>query len=457
MNGKIASIRATNALLSFTARNVRSYWEEVNLSLLGTRLSDEGVARDLANAGSSPVSVLPVAGVFGANASGKSTILHAIADMRFEVLSSFRHGDQETRLPRHPFLLHSEGTARPSSYAVDLILNGVRWQYGFEINDHQVLDEYAYHYPKGRQALVFGRHRDDRDPSFGPGFRSSGRTLGQLVRKNALLLSVAGAAADGSDDDRQGVVALLGPLFNWFRSNLGLMESDNRAARITHTAKRLETPNAEAAIIRLLQAADLGITKIERVPMDPELAERMERALRILNGLEEESGQGPEVRFLPKDLVRLHHMGAGGPVAIDPEHESQGTLVWVGMLGPMLDSIRKGSVLLMDELDGSLHPHLVQRFVRLFQNPKTNPHCAQLIFNAHDPTILGDSGRRSLGRDQIWFTEKNAEGATTLYSMADFSPKGDEALGRRYLQGRYGGVPVLNPAEFDQATDVTEL
>ena len=144
-----------------------------------------------------------------------------------------------------------------------------------------------------------------------------------------------------------------------------------------------------------------------------------------------------------------------GPVAIEPQHESQGTLVWVSMLGPVLDSIRKGSVLLVDELDGSLHPHLVRQFVRIFQNPKTNPWCAQLIFNAHDPTILGDSGQRSLGRDQIWFTEKNAGGATTLYSMGDFRPKGDEALGRRYLQGRYGGVPVLNPAEFDQAADVT--
>ena len=193
MNGEHASSPATNALLSFTARNVRSYWEEVTLSLLGTRLSEEGVARDLANAGSpSPVSVLPVAGVFGANASGKSTILRAMADMRVVVLNSFRHGDRETKLFRHPFLLHSEGTDRPSSFAVDLILDGVHWQYGFEINDHQVLEEYAYHYPKGRQALVFGRHPAEHDPSFGPGFRSSGRTLARLVRKNSLLLSVAG-------------------------------------------------------------------------------------------------------------------------------------------------------------------------------------------------------------------------------------------------------------------------
>ena len=450
------SSSAPNALLSFTVRNVRSYWDEVSLSLLGTRLSEPGVARKLTIAGSlSPVSVLPVAGIFGANASGKSMILRALADMRVVVLNSFRRAGQETRLPRHSFLLRSKRAERPSSFAVDLILRGVRWQYGFEIDDHRVLDEYAYYCPKGKQALVFRRRGEDRGPSFGPAFRSSGRELARLVRKNALLLSVAGAVADDSEDGRPRIATLIGPLFNWFRTNLGLMESDNRGARITYTAKRLKTPKDEAGIIALLQAADLGITKIEQLPIDPDYAERLERALRILNGLEEESRPGQEMRFLPDDLVRLHHMGAEGPVAVDPEHESQGTLAWVGMLGPMLDSMRRGSVLLVDELDGSLHPHLVQRFIQLFQNRETNPRGAQLIFNAHDPTVLGDSGQRSLGRDQIWLTEKNADGGTTLYPMAEFQPKRDEAIGRRYLQGRYGGVPVLNPAEFERAADVT--
>ena len=457
MDSRSASSHAASALLSFTARNVRSYWEKATLSLLGTRLSD-AIVRELTIAGSpSPVSVLPVAGIFGANASGKSTILRAMADMRMVVLSSFRRADQETKLPRHSFLLRSESPERPSSFAIDLILDGARWQYGFELNDHQVLDEYAYYYPKGRQALVFRRSGSDRKPSFGPAFRSSGRALARLVPKNALLLSVAGAVADGSDDERPGIVTLLGPLFNWFRTNLSLMESDNHEARITYTAKRLEAPKDEAGIIALLQAADLGITKIERHPIDidPEVAARMERALRILNGLEEETKSGQEVRFLLHDLVRLYHMGAEGPTPIDPEHESQGTLAWIGMLGPVLDSIRRGSAILVDELDGSLHPHLVQRFIQLFQSRRTNPRCAQLIFNAHDPTILGDTVQRSLGRDQIWLTEKNADGATTLYSMAEFQPKAEEALGRRYLQGRYGGVPVLNPAEFEKAADVT--
>lgn len=452
VNSSSISSRAASALLSFTARNVRSYWEDVALSLLGTRLSEAEVVRKLTiSASPSPVSVLPTAGIFGANASGKSTILRAMSDMRTIVLGSFRRADQETRLPRHSFLLRSESAERPSSFAIDLILDGVRWQYGFEINDHEVLDEYAYYYPKGRQALVFRRSPDEGAPGFGPAFRSSGRALGRLVRKNALLLSVAGAVADGSDDERPGIATLIGPLFNWFRTNLGLMESDNRGARITYTAKRLDVSREKAGIIALLQAADLGITKIERLPIDPEYAERLERALRVLNGLEDESRTGQEMRFLPDDLVRLHHMGAEGPVAIEPEHESQGTLAWVGMLGPMLDSLRRGSVLLVDELDGSLHPHLVQQFIQLFQSRRSNPGCAQLIFNAHDPTILGDSSQRALGRDQIWFTEKNTDGATTLYSMAEFQPKRDDALARRYLQGRYGGVPVLSPAEFDQA------
>lgn len=445
-----------NALLSFTARNVRSYWDEVNFSLLGTRLSEADAVRELNIAGlPAPVSVLPVAGIFGANASGKSTILRAMADMRAIVLGSFRRGDRESKLPRHSFLLHSEAPERPSRFAVDLILNGVRWQYGFDIDDHRVLDEYAYHFPKGRQALAFRRNRDGGEPSFGPAFRSFGRALARLVRKNALVLSVAGALEGGSGEERPDSANPVGPLFTWFRTNLLLMESGNGLERVAYTADRLQHPEQRAMILDLLQAADLGITDIERVEPDPEIAERIERALRVLHGLEEESGtrKGKQFRALSSDLVRLHHTGTEGPTPIEAVHESQGTRAWISMLGPLLDTLRTGSTVLVDELDGSLHPHLVREFIRLFQNRGTNPRCAQLIFNAHDPTILGDSGRRSLGRDQIWLTEKKADGATTLYSMAEFRPKRDEALAKRYLQGRYGGIPVLDPAEFREAAD----
>ena len=122
-------------------------------------------------------------------------------------------------------------------------------------------------------------------------------------------------------------------------------------------------------------------------------------------------------------------------------------------MGPVLQALQDGTAVLIDELDVSLHPHLAHELVSFFQGRDTNRRCAQLIFNAHDTSILGDSGQRFLGRDQIWFTEKDIDGGTTLYPLSDFRPKGDEAVGRRYLQGRYGAVPVLNPAGFRKAAD----
>ena len=110
-----------------------------------------------------------------------------------------------------------------------------------------------------------------------------------------------------------------------------------------------------------------------------------------------------------------------------------------------------GDVLLIDELDGSLHPLLVEQIVALFQSPRTNPRCAQLVFNAHDVHLLANSELTKLGRDQVWTTEKDDDGASRMHSIAEYKARGDESLGRRYLRGRYGGIPRLNPAMFDLA------
>lgn len=123
--------------------------------------------------------------------------------------------------------------------------------------------------------------------------------------------------------------------------------------------------------------------------------------------------------------------------------------------GTLLGALSDGDAILADELDSSLHPRLVQQVVSLFQDRDTNPWCAQLIFNAHDTTVLGNGSRRTLGRDQVWFTEKDASGSTTLYPLSDFRPKSDEAVERRYLQGRYGGAPVIDRAGFQKAAEPT--
>ena len=130
------------------------------------------------------------------------------------------------------------------------------------------------------------------------------------------------------------------------------------------------------------------------------------------------------------------------------ELESEGTLQMFAVSTPILEALEKGHVLFIDELDTSLHPLLVRSLVEMFHNPDINRCNAQLIFNTHDTTLLDQSLFR---RDQIWFTEKDADGAADLYSLLDFSPRKNEALAKGYLQGRYGAIPFLGDFSFPAA------
>ena len=435
-------LRRGSALLSFTAQNVRSFRDRVHISFLGSRLTEQGVARHLAVEGSSRlVSVLPAAGIFGANASGKSTILKAMADMRTLVTKSFQPRTTGPRIYRHPFLLHS-GYQQPSYFRVELIIEGVRWQYGFEIDNEQVLEESAYHYPRGRRARVFHRKGDDLD--FGAPFRSRARFLEKFLRDSSLITSVAKAAeAD-----------FLAPLYTWFSHNLRLAEAETRGLRSGLTADLVDSPRTKASVLNMLQIADLGVSDARKVLPDPEEIEHLRKILRPL--IDTGAISDFESGIVLQDPVRLTHYGPTGSVELHPQYESEGTKVWIGLVGSLLAALKRGDVLLADELDTSLHPHLVERVVRLFQERQTNERCAQLIFNAHDTNLLGDSDNRVIGRDQIWFAEKDLDGVSSLVSLADYTPRGDEALERRYLQGRYGAVPYINPADIYRATATME-
>lgn len=443
MNPQLPPSRAS-VLLGFRAKNVRSFADELNLSLLATNLAEKSAVRSVAwREGGQPVGVLPVAGVFGANASGKSNLVKAMDDMRNCVLHSFRAGSPIGGIPRRSFLLDPSKRDEPSRFEIDLVLNGVRYEYGFEIDDEQVQEEWAYRYPKGRAALLFRRQGLTVD--FASADRARGRAVAELLRPNALFLSTAASANHE---------ALL-PLYAWFGRNLRLAEVDSRRFRQALTTQMLDNRRTREQVLALLRAADLGITGASKHELDPVMKERLQRALRILNGQEGEpdgSDEGPAITELG---VRLTHRGATGDVVLDAGDESLGTLVWFGLVGPVIDALADGAVFLADELDASLHPALVAQLIELFQSPGTNPRRAQLIFNSHDITILGDSvGDRLLGRDQVWFTEKTTDGVTRLYPLADLDPRRDEAIGRRYLAGRYGAAPILSKYDFERTAEL---
>jgi uncharacterized protein len=426
-------------MLAFRARNVRSFRDPLEFSLEATAMSEEGVPRDVPwrQGGTRPLKVLPAAGIFGANASGKTNFLRILADMRRFVLFSFRSGDRTTPLEYHPFRLDPDFASAPSSYEIDLVIRGVRYEYGFTLDSKQVISEYARRYPHGKAVTIFDRqqlnvHHGEKD-------RVKGRAVNEILRPNSLFLSAAGAA------DHPGLL----PLYEWFNMNLTLCEAASRQERWAYTTKLMSDQKSRDNVLALLQAADLGITDAKIREPDPEMMARLRQVVQAISK-EMNLEENLKVDDTPFLQIALSHRGKGNSVELDTAEESLGTLVWLGLIGPILDALSSGSVVVVDELESSLHPTLVTQLVRTFQNRRTNPNGAQLIFNSFEAGLLGNSvNDRVLGRDQVWFTEKLYDGSTRLYPLTDLSPRKAEAISHRYLNGRYGAIPIISDAEFD--------
>lgn len=410
-------------LLSFRVANHRSIREETELSLVATELNESTARETGARSEGRPVSVLPAVGIFGANASGKSNVLHGLRFMRTAVLDSFADWGRKPGVPREPFALDPEAREETSFFEVDLLLGKqrVRYTYGFELSDERVEAEWLHAYPSGRRQVWFDREAD-RPEDEGGEFRFPGNGLKghkdlivSSTRPDALFLTVGATLNHPA----------LSAVHRWFVDNLWLVTPGaDVPARTEWTRKKLTDHTSGAALRErlgvLLAAADLGITGLT---LDPESGE-----------------------------VQLLHRGSDGtPRPLDFwDQESLGTHAWFAFLGPLFHVLDRGGVLLADELDSSLHPILAAEVIRLFQDEEANPRTAQLIFTTHDATLLGPSVvERPLDRDQVWIALKDATGESRLYPItAARKARRDDNLERRYLHGHYGGVPRLTSGEI---------
>lgn len=393
-------------LLRFRVANVRSLRDEQELSFVAPEAGEGSAARETGLAGGRTVRVLPLVGIFGANASGKSNVLAAMADMRSVILNSYARWASYEGTSRTVFALDPAMEDEPSFFEADFVVEGVRWTYGFELGRSRVEAEWLHSYPRGHRQVWLDRDASRQQVYEWPGSRVKDRA--QLVRRtrpNALLLSTA-----GTDNHPQ-----LSLLFHWFRRNLLLIDpEEDRLQREAFTWHELSGARAHR-IEELLRVADLGITGAELF----------------------DDGKG-------SPTVKLVHRSATGDVAFDWRMESLGTRSWFALLGPVLLALDEGAVLLVDELDASLHPRFAAEAVRLFHDPYANPRGAQLVFTSHDPTVLSTpSGGRLLEPGQVWLTEKGKDGATDLYPLTAASPGEEEDLMRSYLTGAFGAVPSL--------------
>ncbi|WP_130800234.1 AAA family ATPase [Streptomyces otsuchiensis] len=416
-------------LLSFRVANHRSIRREQQLNLHPVYDADRPEDTQW--------QAVPVAGVFGANASGKSNVVSALQYMARMVVSSHRDAEPDGGVERSPFLLDEEAADEPSWFVVDLLLGGVRYTYGFGVDDHRVVEEWLDSYPQGRKREVFSRELD----VVRPGASQQSRELAlveSITEPNVLFLSLA--ARSKQPDFR--------PVYDWFARSLQFRRSNGTRSVGMSATRALQEAERHPEIMDLLRAADLGIEECgtERVLMNEEELRRRFGSRLPSSLLRELENGGPREAIRPW----LGHRGRDGIVQMELHDESSGTQALLEQAPRFLSVLRQGGTFVVDEIDASLHTLLTARLIGLFQSADTNPHGAQLIFTSHDASLLGrKEGEDILKRDQVWFVEKDRYGETSAYSLAEFKPRRDENRERRYLGGSYGGVPFLDEGFAD--------
>lgn len=415
-------------LIEFHVTNYRSIRENQKLSMVAAKDTSHQ-DNNCFPSGISDISLVRAAVLYGANASGKSNLISALVFMRSMVETSAVGIREGQTLNVSPFRLDPETNNHPSEFEVTFIDNDVRYQYGFALNATRVIKEWLLVYVERKAQRWFERDYDSKNDKYQWYFGShliGGKKQHQLwsesTRANALFLSTA--VNLNSEQLR--------PVFNWFVNKLVVIGSNAQISPF-YTMERIKNGLDKQQIIEFLQAADLGISDVQiKMQKAQQVQFRLESGLAAIENKQETD--------IP--IATLFHQGKGKDnfIGFDLNEESHGTQKLFAFAGPVIDILRDGKVLVVDELDTGLHSKMVCFLINLIQNSKLNRNNAQLIFTTHNTSLLDTDLFR---RDQIWFIEKNNEQASHLYPLTDFSPRKGEALEKGYLIGRYGALPYF--------------
>ena len=412
-------------LLDFRVRNYRSIRDEQALNLVASTPDRSFRETHLVPTGLKSIPyAIRSAVLYGPNASGKSNLLHALDFMRAVVGESATGMVPGALFNVQPFRLDAESSGQPTEFEISFLMGGLRHQYGFTMTAQRILHESLVVYHTAKPTQWFRRAVSANGESYSYEFSralTGPKKLWQdSTRANGLFLSTA--AQLNSE--------LLGPVFRWLTDSILFLPAH---AMVDHnfTTAMLATPEGRAQIRDFLTTADISIDDIQTITRKGFRNQLLIQAGGISHSSMEED------EFL---VPVFHHKTPHGSARFELQDESQGTQRLYSLVAPILDVLREGRILVVDELDSSLHTLLVRRLISMFHDSEINQNGAQLIFSTHDTSLLDHGLFR---RDQIWFTEKDRAQATHLYPLTDFSPRKNEAWERGYLGGRYGAVPLF--------------
>lgn len=383
-------------LIQFTIENHRSIKNSAVISFTASK--DTSFRENLLHPDKKKT-LLPAIAIYGANAAGKSNVLHAMKTMKNMIVGDAAKLLKGQKLPWEPF---GENT-NPTAFETVFMYHGVRYAYGFSFDENRIHTEYLYYWPNGREAMIFSRDHGVYE------FRENVNeqtALSNRTPDNKLYLV---SSNDWNLPQTENA-------YMWFFEKLTfLMEEE--PARSETVEQILSSDTKKMRILKELMLADLGISDVS---------------------IKNISGHAPVITTTHRII---HEDGSIEHFQLRMDQESAGTQRFFARIGGWLQALDQGALLLVDEIEDSLHPLLTKRFIEMIQDQHVNVNGAQLLFTTHDAMLLD---LKFFRRDQIWFAEKDDKTcATELYSLASFSPRKGEDVRKGYLRGRFGAVPFI--------------
>lgn len=441
-------------LVSFAVENFRSIRERAELTFepLPSLSEHEEELLHVALPKGKEAALLPIGVLYGPNASGKSTFLDALRTM-YAMLFGETFTLREPRpwdlareskrpgLPYTPFAFDEVSRSEPTTFEITFIRHGVRYDYSLSYERERVVHEELSAYPSGgRRQRRFVRTEDEVKAMNGFLFP---KVVSDRLRPWDLVVTTI-----IQDGDRQRFEKIA-PLWGFFSgiefvraSSIDM--SDEVSLPIELESGRLREAQRRQ-LRKLVRRADLTIEdfRVTTRHVDP-LWMRQERKRTLAANPEMPEQRVSDMLRYALATVEFDHVLPNGTRATIPlEDESDGTYHFLRLAIRVISVLSTGGLLVVDELDASLHPILLREIVRCFCDPEVNPNGAQLLFSAHDVSLLDADVLRN---DEVWLTWKSTEGSTQLASLADFGSLPDEMLSAGYLIGRYGAVPLIQDA-----------
>lgn len=425
-------------LVDFTVSNFKSIKDEQTLSLAASSLK-ELQENYFANPNKSDIklNILKFAAIYGANGSGKSNLLKALSFFRDFILNSTDAKLNEEIRYYIPYRFDIDKSESPIKMEVEFINSDkIRYRYCVNYVRFEILEECLYYYPKGQEAKLFERKPDNRI-EYGDSLKGEKKIIEKQLIKNVLFLSKA-----ANSNNKQ-----LETVYEYFQTLLFILQGNFQFDfPIDMNYKIL----SRKQLANYLSAFDTGIKEVNfRKEESPEaesfLRQLIEKTDSLKNSLNISKEKFEHFKYKP-DFIHDSYKGEVkiGTETLKLNEESIGTQKLYRILGILNTALERGGTIVLDEINNSFHTHLTKFLVELFQSKETNKKNAQLIFTTHDTTILD---YRLFRRDQIWFTEKDKYGATSLYSLIEFKNSNlrpDTPIEKWYLSGRFGALPIFN-------------